>query len=345
MCPPLTGAQMARAMRRCINLGGTFEMKLRSRAPQRTHALLKSYKDKGFQSVRIPVTWDLTIQGASRLQDATFMQQLDGAINYAIAQGLIVLINCHHEHWWNEHYTGSKEQNDAFWAHWRALAAHYKDIPQDKLVFQILNEPQGKAFGASKDNVSPDSRDCIARTRLINKTGYDGVRFVDKTRVVAVMPNNMGNVWRLGPCFPTLETLVGPVNDDYLLVTSHSYDAFTFAGQDGSDREYTSQAHPYSALRADIDKRASMIAKWRSAMPANVGFVLTECGIGRRRTSDLNTGIVREYMRHTATSMLNIGAGVALWTDGGWFYTHDEPTATGYVRYVYGLVDAFLGRY
>ena len=326
---------MATAMGKGINLGATFEMDMNSRSADRIHALFSSYKAKGFHSVRIPVTWSVNAQGWSRLRDATFMAQLDDAIRYAVSIGLIVLINTHHEHWLYSSYTGTSEQNGVFWTLWKDIATRYKDIPQNKLVFQILNEPQGR-FGAYKDGTDPQSKACKDLTKLINRTGYDGVRFVDKTRVVAFMPTNMGNCFQVPACYPTASDLPMP-GDKYLMMTFHSYDPFTWCGQDGSDHQYASQAHPYTALRADIDKRTKMIADWKHKMPAELGAVMTEFGIGRRNTPDLNNALIREHLRYTAASMANAGCGVMLWVDNGWFKVMQEPT------YIYGLADAMLG--
>jgi hypothetical protein len=73
-----------------INLGQVFESDDYNRPRDATNVspLLLAFKQEGFKHVRIPVTWfpDATggAAGRCRLDDTTFMSQLENAIFYSI---------------------------------------------------------------------------------------------------------------------------------------------------------------------------------------------------------------------------------------------------------------------
>lgn len=336
----ITGADLVKKMQRGINIGQCFEARQNSREPTHVRALLKSFKDAGFDSVRIPVTWWGSDHKTCNLNDTTFMSQLDNAIHYAVSLGLVVVINTHHEKWIDEEYEGLQWQNDIFWAHWKKLAERYKSIPQDKLILQVKNEPK-IIFGSSAHETNPDDPNRLELTRLLNKTGYDGVRSVDKTRIIAIMPNNMANIYRCSPNYPTKDSLPRNGNDPYLIMSCHSYDGWSLCGQTGSVNGMTSQK-----LRQDIDKRFDMVQAWQKKMDNGIGVLITECGIGRLKKSDLDHNIIREYYKETGRRAREAGFGVMIWCDGtnSWFTTYDYNLNTKRLTWIYGLKDAFINK-
>lgn len=343
----ITGNQMAQLMGRGVNLGQCFDNNQNSRSPTVVRPILDAIKKEGFQTVRIPVTWWPESKDRCMLDDSTFMSQLDNAIYYAISLNLIVLLNTHHEDWLNNGYTGAKEQNDKFWAHWRGIATRYKNIPQNKLIFQILNEPHGSSFGTQQLGNCNDQR-CLELTRLINKTGFDGVRYVDEDRIVAVMPNNLGNCYRCNPVYESKNMLPGYGNDKYLMFTCHTYDTFNFCGQDGNVNMYTSTSDPVGTLHKEVDARLQMVKDWQNKMggPDVIGVAFTEYGIGRTKTENLNNYLVREHFKYTAMRARALGFGIIVWSDCGWFKLYDLVTVNGKttVNWIYGLKDAILNK-
>lgn len=160
-----------------------------------------------------------------------------------------------------------------------------------------------------------------------------------------------GNIYRLGATYPNKTALPGAGNDQYLMVTAHSYNNFSYCGQDGSLAEYKSQPNPVAALRADIDARVTMVKNWHTQIggSAVVGFALTEMGIGRKNSSDLNNDLIREHIKYTCNKYRDNGYGVYIWTDGayGWFRLYNLSTVNGVlsVNWIYSLKEAFLNRW
>lgn len=345
---------MAKLVGRSINLGQRFEATQNSRDPSKVRPILDAMKREGFQAVRIPITFWADTPETCQLNNATFMGQVDNAINYAVSIGLIVMINCHHEHWLYDTYTGTQEQNSMVWKHWKALAARYRHIPQNKLIFQTINEPQGKAFGSSAHGFDPNDPRRIELTRLINKCSYDGIRAFEKennlqpTRIVAVTVNNMGNCYKCNTVYPSAADLPGGGSSKYMVLTVHSYDDFRFCGQDGNVSFYTGSPNAVSELRNDIDKRLQMLTDWQQRIGTEIGIIISEYGVGRRTTSDLNHDLIREYFRYTARRAVERGFGTFAWTDSGtgssWFALFKQDSTTGQVTWLYSLKDAIMNK-
>ncbi|KAG5186322.1 glycoside hydrolase superfamily [Tribonema minus] len=319
-----------------VNLGQTFESKMNSRQPAQVRPWLLGIRQKGFGHVRIPVTWYPGNSHACQLNDALFMQCLDNSIEYAVKIGLAVILNTHHEDWIIDGYDGSDLYNVKFKKLWTQIATRYKRYPQNKLIFEVLNEPSGK-FG--KPDESADSSECIALTRLINLVGLEAIRAVDSTRIVLVQPNAMGNVWSVPKVYPSKDTLPGSGADKYLGVQFHTYDHYKFCLQAGSNEYYKS----LNELRADIQKRVEMIKKWHVTIGGNdvVALHLGEFGVGRLDQRQRDADIVKAYYRLTSLLYRQKGICVTAWSDGGWFNVASLDSR-GTVQFPFGLADMVI---
>jgi hypothetical protein len=308
-------------MKKGINLGSTFECQSQSRESSRVNKLFTAWKAKGFDHVRIPVTW----YGSSKtckLDDANFMRQLKSAVDYALALGFTVILNAHHEEWLYSGYNDTEVYNGMFWNLWRRIALFFNYVPQEDMIFQILNEPHG---------VFDDS---IEWTRKINEVGYHGVRKISTTRLIAFQPNFMGNIYQAPKVYPTLASLPG--NPDYLMVSIHSYDAFAFCGQEGYNSYYASTGD----LSQSIDRLVGYINKWKSTN--GIPVILDECGVGRLKSVERDTDIVRHYYKYISNAFVNVGIPVTTWNDEGWFCV--STIGTNGVYHPCGLINAFLSK-
>jgi endoglucanase len=96
--PPGHAFRINRALGRGVNLGNMLE------APREGAwglTLKPEYfqiiKEAGFDSVRIPIRWSAHAQDQAPFAiNEEFFQRMDGAIDQALAQKLVVVINVHH---------------------------------------------------------------------------------------------------------------------------------------------------------------------------------------------------------------------------------------------------------
>lgn len=111
--------------------------------PPVTRAQLAKVRSEGFKSVRIPVTWEGRQGGApSYTLDPAWLAKVRQSVDWALAEGLYVMINLHHDSWmWINQYATNRDAVLArYTATWTQLATAFRDAP-NRLVFESINEP------------------------------------------------------------------------------------------------------------------------------------------------------------------------------------------------------------
>src|SRR3954447_2241005 len=99
-------------------------------------------KSQGFRSVRIPVTWtDHQSSSAPYTIDATWMNRAKQVVDWALADGLYVVLNVQHDSW--QWIATMPTDHDGvlarFKATWTQIAAKFKDSPRSLLYNNDLN--------------------------------------------------------------------------------------------------------------------------------------------------------------------------------------------------------------
>ncbi len=167
----------------------------------------KLIREAGFQTVRINLH-ALQRMGkapAYRLPEA-WLKTLDWAVENALASGLMVILDLHN---YNDVAKGPASFKPRLMAFWKQIGERYKGAP-DGLVFEILNEPNGKLDG-----------------RLWNAwlaEALDVIRETNPTRTVIIGPPEWNG-------FNFLRDLVLPEADRNIIVTVHYYEPFRFTHQ------------------------------------------------------------------------------------------------------------------
>ena len=108
--------------------------------------VFESVAAAGFDWTRIPAHWGChTAEAAPYAVDPAFMAQLNTTVGWALAHGLRVMVNTHHENSWIDDSTKFAAALPRLVAIWEQIAAHFSSYPDDRLVFELLNELQGWA--------------------------------------------------------------------------------------------------------------------------------------------------------------------------------------------------------
>ena len=94
--------------------------------------------EAGFDSVRIPIRWSVyaDTEPPYLIKEKIF-ERVDWAIEQAVANDLVAVINIHH---FEEIMADPEDQRERFNAMWRQIAEHYAEAP-DTVYFELLNEP------------------------------------------------------------------------------------------------------------------------------------------------------------------------------------------------------------
>lgn len=115
--------------------------------PVTTQAMIDSVRDKGFNAIRIPVTWSQHIDGNGHVNEA-WMDRVKTIVDYCYNDGLYVILNVHHD-------TGEGGGDKVSWIFaenstydsvsakyaglWTEIANTFKDY-NDHLLFEGYNE-------------------------------------------------------------------------------------------------------------------------------------------------------------------------------------------------------------
>lgn len=301
-----------------FNLGNVFDNGQNASDPVEIKSLIDLYLSAGMRHVRIPVTWGGSVRG-SVLADRQGninrknprLAQLKTVVDYALAKGLVVVLNTHHEHWLKDRYDASPVYDNAFSTLWKEIASEFKSR-SPKLIFEILNEPE-KAFGDWTGGIRPDSPRALFLTRRINEVGVQAIRSTggtNLTRVVMVGTNGQGNHSMLDDLYPTAASLPGAGKDRYLIATVHTYDPWNFCGQTGLNANWPGDKAITNPIRA-VAAHARKIG-----VPVNYG----EFGVGRdQRAEERDTDLIRNYYILVVKTARAEGMSATLWDDRGWF--------------------------
>lgn len=336
-----TAAQVIQNMGSGFNLGNTFDNGLQSTNPETIKPIIDKYQGAGMKHIRIPVTWFegfngntlADSKGVVNFKNPRFIQ-LKEVIDYALSKDLYVVINAHHERQFNEKYDGSKAMSNQFSNLWSGIAEYFKDYP-DKLIFELLNEPQG-SFGDTNGGPTPADPNALALTRKMYRVGHEAVRNTggaNASRVIMISTNGMGNHQRIRSVYPTKAELPGEGSDNFLAIQVHTYDPWSFCGQNGRIENYPGKAEVEASLKSVITHANNL------GVPLNYG----EFGIGRaEREEERNTQVAREYYKTIVQTTLAAGMSSTVWDDRGWFGLIKKDGPNSELSFVFDIVPYML---
>lgn len=241
---PATGSAL---LGRGINLGNALE------APREgewglvlEEGFFDVIADAGFDHVRVPVRWHAyadTTPPYALSED--ILQRVDWVVAQALARDLRVVINVHHYQALIDDPAGQRER---FLAIWRQIAERYASV-DERLFFEVLNEPNGALDGALWN-------------RMLREA-IDTIRESNPTRWVVAGPGSWNN-------YRALEALALPEDDRRLIVTFHYYDPFHFTHQgaewtDGSEAWMGTRWEGTARQVREIQRAFDQVARWAAA--------------------------------------------------------------------------------
>jgi len=248
-----------------------------------------AYKQAGFQSVRIPITWDThTLKTSPFTIDPIWLKRVEEIVDWGLNRNLYVIINAHHDAWIKEHYSDLNNQA-RFDSIWSQVARFFKD-KKESLLFEILNEPNGLTLSQVND---------------LNARELGIIRKTNPTRNVLFTGNNWANVDDL--------LAVAIPKDEHLFGYYHSYDPWGFAGL-GQGTWGTNA--DIKALRDRLDKAKTWVDK--NKIPVIIGE------FGTDSLCDYNSRML--YLSYYVEEAANRNLAVNVWDDGGTFQVYRRKT-------------------
>jgi len=163
-------------------------------------------KERGFDSVRIPIRWSAHIEENYPYKiDKEFLNRVKHVVDEALENNLIVIINTHH---FEEMYQSPQDHKEELIEIWRQIADAFKDY-SDSLYFEIFNEPAQNLTSELWNEIYPEVLDVIRKT--------------NPNRVVIIDVPNWSN-------YSAIDELK-LVRDEHIIVSFHYYEPFTFTHQ------------------------------------------------------------------------------------------------------------------
>lgn len=200
--------------------------------PATTQQMIDMIRDGGFDIIRIPVTWGHHMGGAPDYTvDADFMDRVNEVVDYAVADGMYVILEIHHEpdSWLIPDSEHMSEVEPQFTALWQQISERFKDYG-DKLVFESMNEPRVKGKPHEWTGGNDDERNCVNR---LNKVFVDTVRASggNNSKRVLLIATHAQAV--------TESALSGLelIDDKYVGVALHAYIPYSFCYHSGESYE------------------------------------------------------------------------------------------------------------
>jgi aryl-phospho-beta-D-glucosidase BglC (GH1 family) len=304
----------AASMGKGVNLGQMFESTQHPPTLAAASAKIDAYYEKGFRTVRIPVTWTEPTNGDTLVNDpavgdvnrahprlAVISQVIDHALSLP---GMFVILNAHHES------TLKTESRAAVLERlWADLAEIFAQRSH-RLLFEILNEPHRSDSSAMP---AADLRDMTAKA-------YAKIRALDSARIVIIG----GNQWFAAAEVPAVWTDlngVGGGDDPYVMATFHHYNPWTFCGDNQGSYD---DAWTENNLADPMDTMENWAKSVGRGMPVFIG----EWGVGwGSRYDQLSCNNIRSwYQKLSSAFAAPRGIPTAVWDDGGWFKIYDHGT-------------------
>jgi endoglucanase len=163
-------------------------------------------KNVGFTAVRIPIRFSAHAAAeAPYTLDSLFLARVDWAVNNALDQGLVAIVDMHH---YLEIFEQPMEHKARFLAIWQQLAEHYQDYSPD-VYFELLNEPNGQLTTDLWGQFAAEAVKIIRRT--------------NPTRPIIIGPGEWNSY--------TQFQYFTPPDDANIIITFHYYSPFQFTHQ------------------------------------------------------------------------------------------------------------------
>ncbi|HEY8994556.1 MAG TPA: cellulase family glycosylhydrolase, partial [Lacunisphaera sp.] len=214
------------AMQPGWNLGNTLDATPNETAwgnPLTTQALIQQIKAQGFNSIRIPVTWDTGGRvgpAPTYTIDPAFLDRVQQVVDWSLDAGLYVMLNLHHDSGW---VSNMPTDHDAvlakFNAIWSQIALRFRDH-SDKLHFESINEPTFNGV---------DGTTKIALLKELNVSFFNIVRGsgggnATRPLVIPAVETNSGQEF-----LDAVRQTITELNDPNLIATVHDYGFWPFS--------------------------------------------------------------------------------------------------------------------
>jgi endoglucanase len=203
--------------------------------PETTPEIINAIADKGFNVIRIPVTWKPHMN-ENDVVDAAWMSRVKQVVDMVIAAGCYCILNVQHDTgsdetaWLQANMETYPTSSVRFKKLWTQIANIFRDYG-DHLLFEAFNEI---LFTNSNEGWTPPAAgsDSYKAIRLLHQDFVDAVRATggnNEYRNLVINPYAGGN------SKVVLDEMALPedVHSNHIIMSVHSYDPYNFCNENG----------------------------------------------------------------------------------------------------------------
>ena len=315
--------EFVRAMGAGWNLGNTLDATGRKGMasetswgmPKTTQEIIHGLSSAGIKTIRIPVSWNNHIIDDKYTVDPEWMNRVKTIVDWAIEDGLNVILNVHHDNYSNKiglkagrGYYPNQENYDlsaAFFANvWTQIALAFNNGYDEHLIFETMNEP--RLCGTNVEWTY--SGEAIESQKILNKLNQVCVDAIRSTK------GNNSKRFIMVPGYAATPNAV--LSNEFILpkekipgrimVAVHMYTPYIFAGQSPGATEFTSKmAYEYAGTFKKLNEKF---------VQNGIGVVIGEYGAVNKNNIDQRLAYFHSYLKQA--KKYNLAA--CLWDNGQW---------------------------
>ncbi len=186
--------------------------------------LITAVKEAGFNTIRIPITWQGHLGPAPDYTiNTAWLTRVRQIVDYAMAEELYVIINAHHEDWYIPSYDNAEKAKEQLARVWTQIADHFQNY-DEHLIFEGMNEPRLKGTSSEWNGGNEEGWDVVNQLNQVFVDAVRGTGGNNSLRHLMVTPYAASSSERAWSGFVIPE-------DDKVIVSIHAYTPYSFALQ------------------------------------------------------------------------------------------------------------------
>ncbi len=218
--------------------------------PVTTKAMIDAIAERGFKTLRVPVTWRFH-QGPAPAYtvEKEWLDRVQEVVDYGRANDMYVIINIHHdEPWIIPTYALANDVKDRLTGLWTQIGERFKDY-SDYLIFETLNEPRHEGAPEEWSGGTTEGRDVVNQ---YHKVSVDAIRATGGNNA---MRHLMVSTYAASTVPIAMDELIVPNNDERVIISIHMYFPYRFC------LEGTQATWGTDTDKTDLDQEMDLIVE------------------------------------------------------------------------------------
>jgi len=336
----ITSHELIKEIKTGWNLGNTFDAPSETawHNPHTTYTMLYAVKEAGFDSIRLPVSWENHTGSAPDYTiKEEYLDRIEQIVQYVLALDMYCILNTHHEHWLfptEEKFEQNAEQLSKMWLQLSERFADYNE----KLIFESMNEP--RLFGTPDEwnGGTQEAQDIVNRLNdvFIETIRGEGGNHAKRHLMIPsyAASADFGAMAALSEAFP--------IHDDKVIASIHAYVPHDFALKVDGIPFWKEKTHEASIDRLFDHITTLFIEKDIPIILGETGAMIKDRDKVQREPTgveDFNLEDRVEWARYYFSKSREHGI-PAYWWDNGLFVQNSEGTSE-----LFGLLDRRQGQF